>query len=107
MAKPIGSRPARLYGLPKLHKPNENYPLRPVMSAIKTVGYGLGKMLKNRLSHLRTSLYVIQDSFDFLNKIKSSKNVDKILVSYDVVSLFTNVPLTYTIDSVLDQMYPT
>ncbi|CAF1552488.1 unnamed protein product, partial [Rotaria sordida] len=107
MAKPIGSRPARLYGLPKLHKPNENYPLRPVMSAIKTVGYGLGRMLKNRLSHLRTSPYVIKDSFDFLNKIKSSKNVDKILVSFDVASLFTNVPLTYTIDFVLEQMYPT
>ncbi|CAF1498778.1 unnamed protein product [Rotaria sordida] len=73
LAKPIGSRPARLCGLPKLHKPNENYPLCPVMSAIKTVGYGLGRMLKNGLSHLRTSPYVIKDSFDFLNKIKSSK----------------------------------
>ncbi|CAF1450959.1 unnamed protein product [Rotaria sordida] len=29
------------------------------------------------------------------------------MVSFDVVSLFTNVPLTYTIDFVLDQMYPT
>ncbi|CAF4704939.1 unnamed protein product, partial [Rotaria socialis] len=41
VAKPSGSRLARLYGLPKLHK--ENCPLRPVMSAIKTVNYGLGK----------------------------------------------------------------
>ncbi|CAF4832241.1 unnamed protein product, partial [Rotaria sp. Silwood2] len=47
MAKPIGSRPARLCGLRKLHKSKENYTLRPVMSAIKTVGYGLGKMLTN------------------------------------------------------------
>ncbi|CAM4982194.1 unnamed protein product [Rotaria socialis] len=51
VAKPSGSRLARLYGLPKLHK--ENCPLRPVMSAIKTVNYGLGKMLTSRLSHLR------------------------------------------------------
>ncbi|CAF2901035.1 unnamed protein product, partial [Rotaria sp. Silwood2] len=83
MAKPIGSRPARLYDLPKLHKPKENYPLRPVTSAIKTVGYGLRKMLRNRLKHLRTSPYVIENSFDFLNKIKSSKNMDKILASFD------------------------
>ncbi|CAF3462921.1 unnamed protein product, partial [Rotaria sp. Silwood2] len=55
MAQPIGSRPARLYGSPKLHKANENYPLRPAMSAIKTVGYGLGKMLTNPLKHLRRS----------------------------------------------------
>ncbi|CAF0963531.1 unnamed protein product [Rotaria sp. Silwood1] len=107
MAKPTGSRPARLYGLPKLHKPNENYPLCPVMSAIKTVEYSLGKMLRNRLKHLQTSPYVIKDSFDFLNKIKSSKNVDRIFISFDVVSLFTNDPLAYTIDLVLDQMYPT
>ncbi|CAF3497656.1 unnamed protein product [Rotaria sp. Silwood1] len=64
-------------------------------------------MLRNRLKHLQTSPYVIKDSFDFLNKIKSSKNVDRIFISFDVVSLFTNVLLAYTIDLVLDQMYPT
>ncbi|CAF4803502.1 unnamed protein product, partial [Rotaria sp. Silwood2] len=84
MVKSIDSRPARLYGLPKLHKAKQRYPLRPVTSAIKTVGYGLGKMLTNRLSHLRTSPYGVNDSFDFLNKIKSSKNVDKRMVSFDV-----------------------
>ena len=107
LAKPVDSRAARLYGQPKLHKPEQNYPLRPVMSAIKTVGYGLGRMLSNRLSHLRKSPYVIKDSFDFLNKIKSSKNVSKTMISFDVVSLFTCVPLTFTIDYILDQMYST
>ena len=105
VAKPSGSRLARLYGLPKLHK--ENYPLRPVMSAIKTVNYGLGKMLTNRLSHLRQSPYVIKDSFDFITKLKNSKNVNKLMISFDVVSLFTNVPLAFTIDYILDQLYPT
>ncbi|CAF5026326.1 unnamed protein product [Rotaria sp. Silwood1] len=38
---PTGSRPARIYGVPKLHKKGEDYPLRPVMSATKTVAYGL------------------------------------------------------------------
>jgi len=107
LARPVGSRAARLYGLPKIHKSDQNYPLRPVMSAIKTVGYGLGRMLQNRLSHLQKSPYVIKDSFDFLNKIKSSKNVSKTMISFDVVSLFTCVPLTFTIDYILDQMYPT
>lgn len=107
LARPVSSRAARLYGQPKLHKTEQNYPLRPVMSAIKTVGYGLGRMLSNRLSHLRKSPYVIKNSFDFLNKIKSSKNVSKTMISFDVVSLFTCVPLTFTIDYILDQMYPT
>ena len=66
-AKPTGSRSARIYGLPKLHKPNQ--PLRPVMSTTKTVAYGLGKVLSARLSHLRRSPYVVKDSFDFVKKI--------------------------------------
>ena len=107
LAKPIGSRPARLYGLPKLHKPKENYPLRPVMSGIKTIGYGLGKMLTRRLSNLRHSPHVVKDSFEFLRKTQTSKNVDKIMVSFDVTSLFTNIPLAFTIDFILDQLYPT
>ncbi|CAM4986705.1 unnamed protein product [Rotaria socialis] len=88
----------------KLHK--ENCPLRPVMSAIKTVNYGLGKMLTSRLSHLRQSQYVIKDSSDFVTKLTNTKNVDKLMISFDVVSLFTNVPLTFTVDYILDQLYP-
>ncbi len=107
LARPTGSKPALIYGLPKLHKKNQNYPLRPVMSATKTVSYGLGKMLTYRLNHLRTSPYTVKDTFDFVKRIKSSKHVDKTMVSFDVKSLFTNVPLTYTIELVLDKMYPT
>lgn len=102
LARPFGSRASRLYGL----KPEQNYPLRPVMSGKKTVGYGLGRMLTNRLSHLRKSPYVIKDTFDVLNKTRLSESVDKMMALFTVVSLFTNVPLTYTIDFILDQMYP-
>ena len=105
LALPVGAMPARLYGLPKLHK--KDVPLRPVMSATKIVGYGLGKVLTRRLNHLRQSPYVVKDSFDFVEKIKKSTNADKTMVSFDVKSLFTNVPLTYTINLILDRMYPT
>ena len=105
LARPVGAMPARLYGLPKLHK--KDTPLRSVMSATKTVGYGLGKVLTRRLNHLRQSPYLVKDSFDFVEKIKKSTNADKTMVSFDVKSLFTNVPLTYTINLILDRMYPT
>ena len=36
-----GSQPGILYGLPKIHKPN--VPLRPILSSIRTAGYGLSK----------------------------------------------------------------
>jgi hypothetical protein len=107
MARPVGSRPARIYGVPKLHKDKLDPPLRPVMSATKTVSYGLGKMLKNRLNHLRISPYTVKNTFDFVKKIRASKNMNKTMVSFDVTSLFTNVPLTYTINLILDKMYPT
>ncbi|CAF1614524.1 unnamed protein product [Adineta ricciae] len=108
LARPTGSRPARLYGLPKIHKSDKpDYPLRPVMSATKTVGYGLGKMLKNRLHQLRDSPYTIKNTFDFVSKIKNSNHADKKMVSFDVTSLFTNVPLAFTINIILDKLYPT
>jgi hypothetical protein len=108
MARPTGSRPARLYGLPKIHKSDKpDYPLRPVMSATKTVAYGLGKMLRNRLHHLRNSPYIVKNTSDFVAKIKQSKHADKKMVSFDVKSLFTNVPLAFTINLILDKIYPT
>ena len=105
LVRPLGAMPTRLYGSPMLHK--KNIPLRPVMSATKTVGYGLGKVLTRRLNHLRQSLYVVKDSFGFVEKIKKSTNADKTMVSFDVKSLFTNLPFTYTINLILDRMYPT
>ncbi|CAF1274644.1 unnamed protein product [Didymodactylos carnosus] len=53
LARPCGSQFARLYGLPKVHKPNR--PIRPILSSVKTFNYGLGHMLAQRLQHLRTS----------------------------------------------------
>jgi hypothetical protein len=38
---PAGSRPPRLYGLPKIHK--ERVPLRPIVSNIGTPTYQLSK----------------------------------------------------------------
>ena len=106
LARPVGTMLARLYGLLKLlHM--KDIPLRPVMLATKTVGYGLGKVLTRRLNDLRQSPYVGKDSFDFVEKMKKSTNTDKTMVSFDVKSLFTNVPLTYTITLLLDEMYPT
>ena len=104
LARPVGSMPARIYGLPKLHK--ANCPLRPVMSATKTVGYGLGKVLTRRLDHLRRTPYVVKDTFDFVQHIRASANTNKRMVSFDVSSLFSNVPLSFTIELILDRLYP-
>ena len=40
-----GSRPGKLYGLPKIHK--DNIPVRPIISSIGTFNYNLAKFLAN------------------------------------------------------------
>ena len=83
----------RLYGLPKIHK--ENLPLRPIVSAIGSPTYHLAKYLTTLLNPFigRTDSY-IRDSTHFIEKIKNiSLGPNDILVSFDVVSLFTMVPV--------------
>ena len=49
---PSGSQPARIYGLPKMHKPrapNSTPPFRPIVSSIGTYNYSLAKYLSNLL----------------------------------------------------------
>jgi hypothetical protein len=106
LAKPTGSNPGRLYGLPKIHK--ENIPLRPVLSAIGTFNYNLGKVLKQMLSHIIQNEAVIKDSFAFVKYLESIPETDSKLkmVSFDISSLYTNIPLDETIGIILNHLYP-
>lgn len=83
----------RIYGLPKIHK--EGVPLRPIVNTIGSPTYELAKYVAKILKTLVGNTYsFIKDSNDFVKLIKN-KRVDKddILVSFDVVSLFTKIPL--------------
>ena len=102
---PCGSRPGVLYGLPKIHK--EGTPLRPIISAIKTYNYNLAKYLDKILKPLVDSKYTLIDTYDFVNKISHLNTVlHRYLVSFDVESLFTNVPTLETIELILDLAFP-
>jgi hypothetical protein len=104
MAILFGASAACLKGLSQLHKTNQ--PLRSVMPATKAVNYDLGKRATNDSSLLRNSTHIIKDSFDFVRKIQESIQTDKIMLSFDVTNVYTNVPLTFTIDYILNQKYP-
>jgi hypothetical protein len=56
---------------------------------------------------LGNSPCVITDSFDIIQDIQQSTQMDMMMVSFDVTSLYANVPLTFTIEYILDRMYPT
>jgi hypothetical protein len=94
-----------MYGLPKIHK--EGAPVRPIISAIGTYNYKLAKYLDRILKPLTTnSNYIIKDTFDFVNRVsKLQTNVNQRVVSFDVESLFTNIPTEETINIILNRAF--
>ena len=100
--RPHGSRLAHMYGLPKLHKPG--IPLRPVLSATGTYNFELAKWLNSVLQPLVYSKHTVESAFEFVDILKEVP-VSKTMVSFDVVSLFTNVPLSDTIEIILDELF--
>ena len=86
---------------PKMHKdrgPNSAPPFRPIVSSIGTYNYNLAKYLCNLLSpHIPTE-HCATDTFSFVQDIQSLSMFGKFMVSFDVESLFTNIPLEECID---------
>ena len=98
---PSGSQCGRLYGLPKLHKISSSSqvpPFRPVVSSIGTYNYQLAKYLSDMLTPLLPMNNCAQDTFTFLESLKQVRRDTKYMISFDVASLFTNIPLDETID---------
>jgi hypothetical protein len=96
--RPLSSRLLRLYGLPKIHKPN--VPLRPSVSTIDSLTYRLVKHLAGLLSsHIGNSPHHVRISMEFVHTL-GSLQVDycDIMASFNVVSLFTMVPIKETMD---------
>ena len=105
MLYPHGSHIGILYGLPKVHK--TNCPTRPICSAVGTSTAGLSKFVTNIIKPAATNCNGtdIKDTFHFVDTIGNIDLRGKFLVSYDVRSLFTNVPLRETIDICLNRLY--
>ncbi|KAL0870054.1 hypothetical protein ABMA27_006218 [Loxostege sticticalis] len=98
-------QPPKLYGLPKIHK--SNVPLRPIVSQIDSPTYDLAKHVAGVLQPLvgKTSSYV-KDSMHFIELIKNiSMEPGDIMVSFDVESLFTNVPLKDCLEVIKDRLF--
>ena len=105
---PSGSAPARIYGTPKMHKfsSSVSFPqLCPIVSPIGTFNYNLARFLCDLLSPLVPNDYSCKDTFYFVSQIKHANLSKKILVSYDVTSLFTNILLQETIDIAINILF--
>ena len=85
-----------LYGLPKIHK--QNCPIRPIVSAVGCFNHKVARFLVDVLSPLITNQYTIKDSFSFVDELRElSCGKDVFMCSFDVTSLFTNIPLRLSV----------
>ena len=103
-----GSAPTRIYGTPKMHKfsSSDLFPkLRPIVSSIGAFNYNLARFLCDLPSPLVPNDSFCKDNFSFLFRTKNANFSKKVLVSYDVTSLFTNIPLQETIDIAINLIF--
>ena len=103
---PVGSKPGILYGCSKVHKKFSGRcpPFRPIISTIGTPAYKIAKFLVPLLSEFISNRFTVKDSFDFIKDIKE-ENPELYMTTWDIESLFTNIPLDETIEICLDKLY--
>ena len=87
----------RFYGLPKIHKPE--IPLRPIVSFVNSPTYGVSSFLAKILSPVvGNTENTVKNSCHFAEFVRGKTlKADQVLVSFDVVSLFTNIPVDLAI----------
>lgn len=94
--KTYNSVASAIYGLGKLQKkkPNEDIPLRPVVSTIQSPTYKLSKLIAEVFGKMSNeSPYHVKDSWQFAEDVRKANIPDGYkLISLDVTSLYTNVP---------------
>lgn len=83
----------KIYGQPKIHK--RGTPLRPVVASYESPNYKVSKFMAEILKNLtKSSKYNVKNASHFVNEVRSTRlDTEDRCVSFDVTSLFTNVPL--------------
>ena len=100
---PSGCGTGRLYGTTKVHKADK--PVRPIVSMVNTPEYRLAKYLDKTIKPFIPSKYSIASNAEFMQKLKDLElHEGDYCMSFDIVSLFTNVPLEETISIVANSM---
>ena len=109
------NQPARIYATPKTHKfksPEdtrlESLKFRPIIAQNGTYTYNAAQVIGKYLRPLIASNnYIIKNTKDFPDLLKAQPQLqeDEEFVSYDVESLFTNIPIQETIDYILHKIY--
>ena len=71
-----------------------NGALRPILSAIGTCCYKLSKFFLPFIEPITTNEFTVKDFFSFVEELRGLQNCGNyVMASFDIKSLFTNVPL--------------
>ena len=85
---------------------NDSFPrLCPIVSSIGTFNYNFARFICDLLSPLVPNDYSCKNTFSFVSQIKNANLSKKLLVSYDLTSPFTNIPLQETIDIAINFIF--
>ena len=79
--------------------------LRLIVSSMGTFNYDLTCFLCDPLSPVVPDDYSSKDTFSFVSQIKDANLSLHFLISYDVTSLFTNIPLQKNIDIAINLIF--
>ena len=91
---PTGASPPKFYGLPKIHK--KNIPLRPIVSSIGSVSYGVARVIKLLIGNSQHHVHNTKQFADEIREIKLEEG--ECITSYDVTALFTSIPVASALD---------
>ena len=106
--KPCDSKPGIMYGLCKIHKDttvnDPVTPFRPILSAIGSCNYNLKNFFVSILKQFTLNEYTVKDSFSFCKEILD-QDPNLFMASFDIQSLFTNIPLDEMINICVDLVF--
>ena len=101
--KSMGGQLPRLYDLAKVHKPN--VPIQPVLSMTSSPYYKIAEKVTKWLSMFPESKIncSTKKTVDQLKGV--TLDPDEVVISFDVSSLYTNVPVNEAIEEAADCLY--
>ena len=97
-----------MYGNPKTYKlksESDKLTFRPIVSSIGAYNYKLAKFLTSILDPVIPKDHCTKNSFSFCKEMKKVSSANKFLISYDICSLFTSIPLNEAIDLAVKLIY--
>ena len=112
---PDSNQPGRIYGTAKTHKFDsvedinlQDLKFRPIIAQTGTYTYKTAQVIGEYLKPLCSKNdFIIRNTQDFADILKAQPQLqeDEEYVSYDVESLFTNIPIEETINYIIKQIY--